>query len=105
MSTEVQRDYYADGQVRQEWYIQEGKWHRLDGPAYIWYYADGQVHQEGYCQEGKHHRLDGPAVIRYYKDGQVQGEKYYKNGIEVPQEAFVGFTPGTKEFEFQMGMI
>lgn len=43
------------------WY-QNGKIHRLDGPAIK--YADGRM---DWYQDDKHHRLDGPAIE--YADG------------------------------------
>ena len=49
---------YSD---RAEWF-QDGKLHRLDGPAIEW--ANGDEH---WYQEGKLHRLDGPAIE--YADG------------------------------------
>jgi hypothetical protein len=55
----------------QEWW-QNGKRHRLDGPA--WIHPDGS---QEWHQNGKRHRLDGPAVIWadgyqvWYQDGMV----------------------------------
>jgi hypothetical protein len=35
------------------------------------YRPDGSVEQEEWSQNGKRHRLDGPAQIRYSPDGSV----------------------------------
>ena len=58
---------------RTEWY-QNGKYHRLDGPAIE--YANGY---KVWYQNGKRHRLDGPAVE--YVDGYkawFQNGKYHR---------------------------
>jgi hypothetical protein len=55
------------------WYDDEGRYHRLDGPAVDWNEGSKE-----YYQHGKLHRLDGPAVMRtilystYYKDDQEE---------------------------------
>ena len=61
---------YSDGS--KEWY-QNGKLHRLDGPAIE--YSDGYTY---WYQNGKRHRLDGPAYERAdgYKEWWVDGTKY-----------------------------
>ena len=61
---------YADG--AKEWY-QNGELHRLDGPAVE--YADGGKY---WYQNGKYHRLDGPAVewSNGYKEWFIEGRKY-----------------------------
>lgn len=46
------------------------------------------------------HRTDGPAVI--YPSGSVE---YYKNGRELPVDAFNGITPGTPEFIMTYEML
>ena len=54
---------------RTEWF-QNGKCHRLDGPAIEW--VDGSKY---WFQNGKYHRLDGPAIEC------ADGSKYwYQNG-------------------------
>jgi len=57
---------YANG--NRAWY-QDGKFHRLDGPAIE--YANGSKY---WFQNGKRHRLDGPAVE--YADGS---KAWYQN--------------------------
>jgi hypothetical protein len=85
---------------------QEGKKHRLFGPAYIntvydieiWY-KDGEYHREGgpairhkstfwWFQNGVPHNLDGPCVVAggmpplYYIEGRKYSPKEYKKEIE-----------------------
>jgi hypothetical protein len=85
---------------------QEGKRHRLFGPAYIntvydieiWY-KDGEYHRIGgpairhktthwWFKEGRPHNLDGPAVVAggmpplYYIDGRKYSPKEYKKEIQ-----------------------
>ena len=57
---------------RTEWF-QNGKRHRLDGPAAEW--KDGC---KMWFQNGKRHRLDGPAVELKDNDDRA----YYINGVE-----------------------
>jgi len=58
-----------EGTIR--WY-QNGKYHRLDGPA-----IEGKYNYEAWYQDGIYHRLDGPAVIRedgtkiWYQKGRL----------------------------------
>ena len=58
-----------------EAWFQNGKYHRMDGPAIIW--SNGT--KEWY-QNGKRHREDGPAII-------WSGERnaYFLNDISYPQ--------------------
>ena len=78
-----------------EWY-QNGRHHRLDGPAIEWsdggksWYQNGERHRvdapaieysngdKYWYQNGNLHRLDGPAVK--YADGSVQ---YWENGKQI----------------------
>jgi len=53
------------------WY-QNGKHYRIDGPAVE--YANGEKH---WYQNGKHHRIDGPAVE--YANGD---KSWYLDGVE-----------------------
>jgi len=54
-------------------WFQNGKCHRLDGPAIEW--ADGS---KSWYQNGKLHRLDGPAFecVNGSKSWYIDGEKY-----------------------------
>ena len=60
----------VDSEGTKRWY-QNGKLHRLDGPAGEW--ADGS---KFWYQNGKRHRLDGPAIEL------ANGSKFwYQNGL------------------------
>ncbi len=79
---------------RTEWY-QNGKLHRLDGPAAEWadgtklWYVNGQLHRldgpaiewsngnKSWFQNGQVHRIDGPAVewVGGYKEWWIEGER------------------------------
>ena len=50
-----------------EIYQQYGKRHRLDGPAYIGGLTHNEKHHKEWWVEGKLHRLDGPATEIYGK--------------------------------------
>ena len=67
---------YFDGS---EEYYQNGELHRLDGPAVEW--SDGT---KKWCQNGELHRLDGPAII--YSDGT---KCWYINGQHLSEEKFL----------------
>ena len=67
----------VDSEGTKRWY-QNGKLHRLDGPAGEW--ADGS---KFWYQNGKRHRLDGPAIEL------ACGEKcWYIEGKEYTEEEF-----------------
>ena len=66
---------YANG--NKLWY-QNGKLHRLDGPAVEW--SDGD---KFWYQNGKRHRLDGPAIE--FADGD---KHWYIEGKELTEEEF-----------------
>ena len=69
-------------------YFLNGKYHRTDGPAFIYYYENGQVNCVYYYLNDKRHRTDGPAIIRYYENGQIQSEKYYLNSKPLSKKEF-----------------
>ena len=56
-----------------QWFNEEGKLHREDGPAQIW--ATGI---EEWYKEGKLHRMDGPAVV--YPTGSRYIDAWYYEG-------------------------
>jgi hypothetical protein len=62
---------------RQEWRLQNGLLHRLDGPAVI--YASGT---QAWWLQGKRHRSDGPAMI--WQDGTqewwLHGRRHRSDG-------------------------
>ena len=66
----IELEICADGSKK--WY-QNGKYHRLDGPAIE--DADGS---KSWCQNGKYHREDGPAIE--FSDGC---KHWYKMGKSV----------------------
>ena len=43
-------------------------------------YTDGSTKFKSWYQDGKRHRLDGPAVINYDQDGSIESECWYQNG-------------------------
>jgi hypothetical protein len=73
-------------------YLQNGKYHRDDGPARI--FSSGEEH---WYYEGELHRLDGPAITR--SDGSYEwhqfGWKHRDNGPAVQRP------DGTKEWFYQ----
>ena len=78
--------YRPDGSVQWEEWLENGKLHRLDGPAWIEYRPDGSVESEKWWENGKRHRLDGPAQIGYRPDGSVESEKWYRNDSKLGEE-------------------
>ena len=90
----MQIDEYGD----KIWKNEEGKIHRIDGPAVEYpdgskyWYRDGEIHREDgpavesshgtkyWCHEGLRHRSDGPAIE--YGDGR---KEYWYLGIEYPE--------------------
>ena len=86
MLQECEKGYHKNGNVKYEKYYQYGKYHRLNGPAYIEYYKNGNKRYERYYQDGKCHRINGPAII-YYNEEEIETEKYfYINGEEYEDE-------------------
>jgi hypothetical protein len=96
---------------RTEW-IQNGQWHRTDGPAVE--YTSGD---KFYYQNGQQHRTDGPAIERadggkfWYLNGQshridgpamecANGDKYwYQNGNRHRTDGPASeYANGTKEY-------
>jgi len=76
--------YYEDGSKNSEYWYQNGKLHRLDGPAAIYYDNSSNKLSESWYQNGQLHRLDGPAVIDYYTCENY----YYINGKGLTKEQF-----------------
>lgn len=52
----------------------------MDSPAMIEYNDKGDVREEHYLQNSKYHRDGAPAEINYDDEGKVRGESYYQNG-------------------------
>ena len=89
MAIEPIISYYKSGLIyREEWYI-NGKFHRVNGPAYISYYESGTIHKEKWYLNGKLHRVNGPAYIWCNKSGIIQEEKWYLNGKETTHKEWL----------------
>jgi len=66
------RDGLYIDQVGNKRYYQNGKLHRIDGPAVIW--ASGETL---WCFNGLWHRADGPALeLWYIRDKRVSQEEH-----------------------------
>ena len=82
--TEDGRFHRVDGPAiikkygREEWY-QNGVHHRVGGPAVIWVKGG----RKAWFLNGVRHRLDGPAVV--YDDGR---EQWWKNGVRYTDGSF-----------------
>ena len=79
------RHYYENGSIYHERWLVNGKYHRLDGPAYIVYYKNGSIGSEHWFVNNEYHRLDGPAFMRYNKDGSINHEEWIVHGIEIDE--------------------
>ena len=77
-----------NGQKESEMYFKDGNIHRTDSPAYQQWYKNGQKESDVYYKDGKKHRLDGPAYQRWYKNGQKDCQVYYLYGKEVQPNEF-----------------
>jgi len=65
--------------MAKEYRNEDGRLHRLDGPAIEW--ADGS---KEYWVNGKRHRLDGPAMeCKGSKEYWVDGKEYTKEEYEL----------------------
>jgi hypothetical protein len=103
--------YFVDGEGFRVYYDLQRRFHREDGPAYMyssgdshWYFhgklhrIDGPAieHTNGYrawFTNGQLHRINGPAIIN--ANGSVE---YYFKGIEILKNEYYSF-------EFQIRMI
>ena len=85
--------YYENGQKKSEEWIEEwvlnGKYHRVDGPAYQYWYKNGQKESEGWYLNNRRHREDGPAFINWSINGQKRIELWYLNGKFYTREKWV----------------
>ena len=77
--------YYENGSIYTEKYIEHNKLHRDIGPAFIIYYKDGSIISEGYYENDKRHRCSdiGPAYIEYYENRSVKNYAFYENAIKL----------------------
>ena len=77
----------SSGRIYVEYYYEEDKLHREDGPAVIAYYESGNKKLGSYYLNGKLHREDGPAVIWYSQSGEIFDD-YYINGEYLTKDEF-----------------
>ena len=77
--------------IRDRSWYQNGKPHRLDGPAIE--HADGS---KFWYQNGKYHRLDGPAIE--WADGS---KFWYIEGVKYSEAEFVAKTQPIREMTMQ----
>ena len=72
-----------------EWRNEKGEIHREnDLPAFIRYYRNGNSKQKIWYQNGKRHRIGGPATIWYNEDGSCFIECWYLNGNMYTEEDY-----------------
>lgn len=86
--------YGNDKYVIKEWFDENKKLHRDDGPAEIWFH-ENKKHKEVWYQHGEEQRTDGPSMIEYYENETIKFKQfcykekdgfspswisYYKNG-------------------------
>lgn len=95
--TGVKCEYYSKGYIESKAYYENGKLHRIDGPAVILYHESyilgkiGNVFMEIYYVNGNVHRIGGPAIIVYNKYYQTIVRNIYfendnKHRIDGPAE-------------------
>ena len=77
--------YYKNGKIKEEYWYNNGKYHRKYNPAIIEYYKNGNIKAEYWFYNDSLHREDGPALIEYKKSGKVKKEEYFLNGEEVDE--------------------
>jgi len=71
MTTELAHKY--ENEIGAKIWLQNGKWHREDGPAFI--HASGY---KAWYKNGEYHREDGPAIV--YPNGS---QYWYQNGEQI----------------------
>jgi len=84
--------HYFDKNGNEVW-VQNGKYHRLDGPAVVGHPYGFQY----WYKNGLHHRLDGPAFI--LSDGS---KSWYKDGMKHREDGpAVIWGNGNKQYYFE----
>ena len=53
------------------------------------YYANKTLRSKRWWQDGKRHRLDGPAIIHYHIDGSVQCEYWWVRNEIIDIDSFL----------------
>jgi antitoxin component YwqK of YwqJK toxin-antitoxin module len=79
--------YYGNGNLKYEYYYQNGGNHREDGPARIWYYENGSIECKVYYLNGEIHRENSPAIISYYENGNIKSEHYYNKNLYIEDKS------------------
>ena len=70
--------YWDNGNIKRKcWYINNNKFHRVDGPAYICFYKSGEKEMEQWFLNDVRHREDGPTIVSYYKSGKIEEEEWF----------------------------
>jgi antitoxin component YwqK of YwqJK toxin-antitoxin module len=74
---------YKNGNIRWiEYFNDNSKFHREDGPAYQSFYSNGNIKCEEWYINGKKHREDGPTIITYHENGNIEQQTYIINNVE-----------------------
>jgi hypothetical protein len=84
MGKRMRREYYQDGALRRRtYYNDEGKLHRIDGPAEEFFLKKNIIVRRRWYINGKLHRLDGPAVECFFEEGNgiVECHEWYQDGL------------------------
>lgn len=82
-----------NGKKLEEWWYNENKLNRLDGPAYITYHSDGKIGCASYYVNNLKHRLHFPSIIRYSENGSKSSEAFnvnYENGNDMVRKMVFG---------------
>ena len=81
-------DYYdgPERNIETEKWTKNGRFHRLDGPAFITYFDDinNGVRSELWYKDGFMHRKKGPAEVRYGRSGALEDEVWWMDGKRMP---------------------
>ena len=91
--SEVNIDYWPNGNVRSETYEVGGDYHREDGPALQIWYSSGIINTVGYYVNGELHRTDGPAITWYDLNGDVDLDGFFLFGKRKTAIEVLGDTP------------
>lgn len=69
--------YFESGEKKETWENKQGKYHRLDGPAYQFWFKDGKRAIEEWYVNGKRHREGGPAGTAWHENGKKRYEEWF----------------------------
>lgn len=73
----------------ESWTISGGLLHRKGGPAKRRYYCPGALMYEVWMQHGKGHRTDGPAYIGLNTSGEIEKVQWLLNGVDHTMEEWL----------------